>query len=650
MLYAGNIFAQSSFSLAGLNDISGKSINSIGSFETSPSNFSLTKDWAFSLITGGEFGKTFNSSLYSISLSKRLAPHNFTLRYTPGYLKEFFFKSGESIVIDDSTSNSLQTYFTYHELFGLGYSINLSDDLSAGFTMRYFTQEFNKETLTPVFSDSIYLFRENINENISFWKTDIGIDYFLFKNLLVSISSVNLLNFGSNFSNSEFDNYELKTEKNILLGLNYSPAPQLGFSVYYESSGSFLAGISTGFDLLNGKLNFSAAVFHDKFQEPFIAGIIPSISFSLNNFGIKISGVKYFSDRNSEGSFSFFDREGIHNIINNRYSFDKFTAAFTFALNTLREKHLEFVDVEVIEDIYPTLSGNYFNSPFAIGKVVNISGKQITIKPFSKIEGMHDSEIISPYIIANPGDTARIPFYTMIPENFKSTKTEISYADFFVFSLNDEPDDRIQKPVLLNSSNAWDGKVSNLKYFIKKGFEFSIRYSKNILSTYKTVLDTTRNLLLPFVKTQLLFNSFIKELVYTSDPRATAEYVQFPEETIKLKGGDCDDLSVAFSAILESTGVQTALVDYKADGETRHVNLLVNTELAPEYAGFITNNDTKYFLRKNEFQKDEVWIAVETTSLADFNTAWELGSQKFNSDALTNMGLANGKVEIIDVY
>jgi hypothetical protein len=650
MLQAGNILAQSSFSFSGSNDISGKSFNTIGSFETTPSNYSVTKDWAFSLITGGEFSDYFNSSLYTIALSKRLSPHNFTLRYTPGYQKEFFFNSGESIIINDSTSNSLQASFNYRELFGLGYSIDLTEELSAGFTMRYFTQEFNKETLTPVFSDSVYLLRENVNENISFWKTDLGIDYFLFKDLLISLASVNLLNFGSSVSESEFEKYKLKTEKNVLLGLNYFPASHLNLSAYYESSGSFQTGLSTGFSFLGGNLNFSATVFHDKYQEPFIAGIIPSISFSINNFGIKILGVKYFSNRNTSGSYSFFDREGINNIINNRYSLDKAVMNFTFALNTQREKYLEFIDVEIIEEIFPTLSESYFNKPFAVGKVVNIGNKQVTVKPFSKIEGLNESEITSPYVSANPGDTVRIAFYTLIPENYKGTKTEISYADFFIYSINDEPDDRIQKAVLVNSSNAWDGKVSNLKFFIKKGFEFSIGYSKNILSMHKSVLDTTKNLLLPFVKTNILFDHFVKELVYTADPRASAEYVQFPEETVKLKGGDCDDLSVALSAILESAGIQTALVDYKADGEPRHVNLLVNTGLAPEYAGFLTNNDTKYSLRKNEFQKDEVWIAIETTSLTDFNTAWEIGSQKFNNEALINMGLSNGKVEIIDVY
>ena len=139
-------------------------------------------------------------------------------------------------------------------------------------------------------------------------------------------------------------------------------------------------------------------------------------------------------------------------------------------------------------------------------------------------------------------------------------------------------------------------------------------------------------------------------MVYTSDPRATAEYVQFPQQTVQLKGGDCDDLSVCYSSLLESVGIQTALVDYKADGDIRHVNILFNTKLTPKQAKLITNNDTKYFVRKNSSGKSEVWLPVETTSLTEFNTAWNVGVEKFNKEALSDLGIATGNVEIIDVY
>ena len=177
-----------------------------------------------------------------------------------------------------------------------------------------------------------------------------------------------------------------------------------------------------------------------------------------------------------------------------------------------------------------------------------------------------------------------------------------------------------------------------------------MNYAKGFLSSQKSILDTIPSALTVFYKSKILFNDFVKKLVYTSDPRATAEYVQFPKQTIELKGGDCDDLSVAYSSLLESVGIQTALVDYKGDGDIRHVNILVNTKLPPSQAKLITMNDSKYFIRKNEQENDEIWIPVETTLLTDFDEAWSAGVEKFNRDAIFELGIASGKVEIIDVY
>jgi hypothetical protein len=253
-------------------------------------------------------------------------------------------------------------------------------------------------------------------------------------------------------------------------------------------------------------------------------------------------------------------------------------------------------------------------------------------------------------VTIQPKDTATVPFYAVLSDQYNKQRAEISQAYFLLSTTRDAPDDNFQSPVLINGVNSWDGRVSNLRYFIKKDFDYSMEFSKNILSNNKNLLDTIRYSLSTFYKAKFIYDGFVKDLVYTSDPRATTEYVQFPNETIKLRGGDCDDLSVCYSSLLESIGIETALVDYKNTDDIRHVNILFNTNLVPDDANLITENDTKYFLRKDENGKDEIWIPLETTSLTNFNTAWETGAEKFFDEAIKNLGLAKGKVEIIDVY
>jgi hypothetical protein len=55
-----------------------------------------------------------------------------------------------------------------------------------------------------------------------------------------------------------------------------------------------------------------------------------------------------------------------------------------------------------------------------------------------------------------------------------------------------------------------------------------------------------------------LYNFISQEIEYYSDPR-TDEYIQTPEQTLELKGGDCEDLSILLFSLLENIGVKSYL-------------------------------------------------------------------------------------------
>jgi hypothetical protein len=554
--------------------------------------------------------------------------------------------------LEDSSLQPLNSTFSYKEILGFGYAYKFSPKFSVGFSLRSFTQEFNTEAFKSVSSGDtlFYLDRENFVETADFWKGDVGFDYFLSDMLSFSIASINLLNFGEDNISEENEPYKIKTDEGALFRLAFVPFTKMSFNFIYETSNSFQLGASKLLDIDDSNICLSVTALHDNYQSPYIAGILGGLTFSNNLWGVTISGVKYFNDRNKSYSFSEFKEEGIHNLMNNQYSFNKAVLTFSLTLNTIKERILEFSSVDIVKEIFPTFFEAYIDSPFAYGRVVNLSDKPISVKPLGMIEGINNNYIQSPIVTIQPKDTALVPFFTVPSDSYNKQKVEISQAYFMLTTSGEEPDDKIQAPILINGVNSWDGRVSNLRYFIKKDIDYSMGFSKNILSNNKKLLDTIRYSLSSFYKAKYVFNDFVKELVYVSDPRATTEYVQFPNETVKLRGGDCDDLSVCYSSLLESVGIETALVDYKNNDEIRHVTVLFNTNLTPDDAKLITENDTKYFIRKDENGADEVWIPVETTSLTDFDSAWETGADKFFNEAIKNFGLATGKVEIIDVY
>ncbi len=625
MIFASNILSQNSFEPGGYWGNLNSSGNLLNSFESNPSNYSLLKDWGVTLSYGAEMGNSTTSTLYLLSLSKKINGSTISLRYTPGYQKEFIFTNSESIFINDSSSQSLSSNYTYKELFGLGYSYKFSDKFSTGFTFRFFNQEFNKESAVVVFSDTIHFEKNNNTKKYNLWRLDIGVNYTPFQNLSLSLSSNNLLDFSENIDDPEFNNFKLRETKSAIIGLSYAFIKSVSLNALYETSNSFQLSCSGFFNIFSDQIGISLTAFHDKYQTPYMAGIIPSIVYNSKLFSVSLSMLKYFSDRKSTQDFSSFENEGLTNIVNNRYSYDKAMLKVAFKLNTIKEKSVELIDVKILDNIFPTLTQNYLDHPFAVGKAVNLTNRRITIKPMSKIEGLNKDLIQSKSISIAPCDTAEVNFFTIVPDDYAKKKVEISYADFYVIESEENPEDKFQKPILVNSVNAWDGKVINLKYFIKKDVNFSMTYAKQILSEHKAELDTLNYAYASFYKAKLIFNSIVKNIVYTSDPRASAEYVQFPHQTLELKGGDCDDLSVLFSSLLESVGIETALVDYQTGTGIRHVNVLVNTELSPEQARLITKNDSKYIIRKNDSGEDRVWIPIETTSLTNFEKAWEIG-------------------------
>ena len=195
-------------------------------------------------------------------------------------------------------------------------------------------------------------------------------------------------------------------------------------------------------NLLNGKIFIGTSFFHDKYQNPFIAGIQPEINFSTALFNISLTGVKYFSDRASIKSVTEFEQPGIYNLTNNSFSYDRVIMNVSLALSFSKQQLVKFLDVEIKEEIFPTLSDKYLYTPFAVARVINLSEKPVEVKPYSLIANLNEEAVYSPSVVVAANDTALIPFFTIIDlGKFKSQRREISQADFFLSTESSQTED-----------------------------------------------------------------------------------------------------------------------------------------------------------------------------------------------------------------
>jgi tetratricopeptide (TPR) repeat protein/DNA-binding beta-propeller fold protein YncE len=102
------------------------------------------------------------------------------------------------------------------------------------------------------------------------------------------------------------------------------------------------------------------------------------------------------------------------------------------------------------------------------------------------------------------------------------------------------------------------------------------------------------------------------------------DYVQFPRETLRLKSGDCDDLSVLLAAAFENLGIESALVEVPG-----HLFMMFRTGVKDADRGLISLQDELLVIRDGE-----IWIPVEATLIAtSFSEAWAEGARRYREAA-----------------
>lgn len=610
------------------------------------------KDWGFSVSYINELIRNGSGALGLISVTKKINEHYINLLYSPGFRQTFSLEAASGIIAEGRESVSLSSSYEYNEPVSFEYLLDAGKNIRTDVTVKYYSENFSSTGAATYFdtvSSSVSVSTSKSGYKGKIFTISPAIFYRASDHLQLGLTLLNLAEIRTDENAQDYSGYRLSTDRKVSVYAGYAPADLPGVQVSVESDGSFRGAAHYRMSAAGGNITASFSVFHDKYQQPFIAGIMPAMSYSLGSYSVSLSAVKYLSPRSGAGSFDEFSRNGIHSVTNNPYSYDKAVLGFAFALNTLPEKIIEFRGVKMLGDIFPALHEKYFDEPFASGMVINLSGKPVSVKPSGRIAGLNTDLFYSPQVVIAPYDTAEVEFFTVIEPDFKAgKKNKIMQADFFVTA--GQYTEQLSAPVLVNGDNSWDGRVWNLRYFVRQDYDSIQSYTRRIISAHKPVLDTVSLQLKNFYIARILYENFCAMMTYVSDPLASADQVQYPAETLRMKGGDCDDLSVAFSAMLESAGIETAFIDYRNDPGKMHVSLMFSTSLRPEEGTLISENDSRYFVRKNLQGTDEIWIPLEMTSMTGFDKSWQTGSELFNSQALDNFGLAKGLVEIVDVY
>ncbi len=296
------------------------------------------------------------------------------------------------------------------------------------------------------------------------------------------------------------------------------------------------------------------------------------------------------------------------------------------------------IDVLSFNDVFPIFFKFYNDNPVGSATFHNwgkVPVENVTISFFAK-QYMDNPKRSQRIPMLGPGEIRQLDFYGL----FKSTMLEISEQT--LVSVNVSVDYTIQgkqkrrefiKELRIRDRNSmtWDDDRRAAAFVTAKD-PTVLKFTKNVLSLTKgqVAANLNQKLITAMAIHQALMAYGLSYVVDPTTPHAkvsqsktAVDFLQFPQQTLEYKAGDCDDLSILYSALLESVGIQTAFITIPG-----HIYLAISLEITPEEAGKTFLNPQSLIMQKNS-----AWLPIEVTQReGGFLKAWETGAKEWRDN------------------
>ena len=314
------------------------------------------------------------------------------------------------------------------------------------------------------------------------------------------------------------------------------------------------------------------------------------------------------------------------NLVNAAYAEKKKSEEFRF-----NQPQLVFENFN-IHPIFSAAYKQYSNKP--VGSIVVRNAAATSYGNLSlsfNVKGYMDFPTTTPINLISGGQSIELPlnaaFNNQVLDIDEDTGVQVEIKLNFV--RNGQKDSiSITRPMTIHGKNAITWSQPHMAgSFVTPKDDLLRGFVRQAINEYKPEHGPLSESL---VSAMTLFNSFnalgIRYVVDPSNPFAelgedTVDYVQFARETLKLKSGDCDDLSVLLSTSLENLGIATALLDVPG-----HLLMMFNTGI-PERDRTVISQQESLVVIRDGF----VWVPIEATMInTSFAEAWAEGARKYH--------------------
>jgi len=572
------------------------------------------------------------------------------LQYSPGALQEFVIPSAERINGQNIASS---TKVSYEEVLGVGLARRIGDDLSAGLGVRVRTAIVNDPQFQYQLTDSSIIPVPNQSQ-ITTWFFDPALAWTPSASVAVSAVVRGLVSVNSGSFPAPFAGYVLPRRSALELGMGFDPSVTAHLCGELSTLGTGAVGMEWR---PLSDLGIRGGIYLSGPGTRFVNAVSLGAGWSYRFLDLDLAYLRFTDETTRSGSVTTaaLDVSQLRDVSMNPFTSDRVVFAVKASFGSFHESLTRIEGVSVLSGVYPSASSAFVYHPLITVKVKNVSAEPVRVKASVFIDRYMDAPTESPAETIAPGDEVEIPLTAIFNDQIRAVSSAmVRDADVQVTSVaSDDYDAKAQARVLIRGRNEWDGNVLNLRYFVTPGDPEIIRYTRDILLNMRDSLEGVSKEMEAFRKAVLLFNAFAGKLMYVNDPKLTANYVQYPSETLSLRGGDCDDMTVCFASLLSSVGISCAFVDVvpPEHPEDSHIYLMFDTGMDPRFSKSLSDNPKRCVVRKNSAGRETLWIPVETTVITHgFDEAWARGAEEHYQHSDVDLGLIKGWVKVVDVY
>ena len=305
------------------------------------------------------------------------------------------------------------------------------------------------------------------------------------------------------------------------------------------------------------------------------------------------------------------------------------------------DKPLKISRIEA-DNLFPTRLGAYATQGIGALIVENTGDAAITAGVLSaNLPGYTKSPVDTRFDAIAPGAKATIPIRLVLDTGALIDHRENQPA-VLTLSLTYEADDftlvdtRSKALVVYNRNAVSWTKPSSIAAFVTPQSDHVQTLAREVAALLPKAQKAH-----PLGKPAALFSALTSQgLTYVKDPvnphaGEALDYVQFPEQTLDAKAGDCDDLAVLYVALSEAMGHRAVLVTTPG-----HIFAALSTGLPVQSAATLSFDESALLRHEGA-----LWVPVETTLVdKDLSAAWKAGATE-----LARWSDEPDKVQVIDI-